>query len=77
MPPKSPSTVTVTYRGGPDQVDVAFPSGDRRRVARGETVDILPGDAATLSREEWDGDGVGTAFDEIPVSTPSQEADPQ
>jgi hypothetical protein len=58
-----------------DDVDVRFPSGDQRRVARGETVDIFPSDAATLSRDEWSGDGVGTAFDEVVVEATSPEGD--
>lgn len=73
---KTTGTVTVTYRGGPDEVVVAFPSGDMRRVARGGSIDVLATDAAHLSREEWDGTGVGTVFDDpdVPV-TPSPEAD--
>jgi hypothetical protein len=79
MPKPPPSTVPVTYTGGMDAVEVAFPSGDHRTVARGETVDVFPADAATLSREEWSGVGVGTAFDdpEVVVVPSSLEADPQ
>ena len=72
--PKTPQTVTVTYNGGLDQVDVAFPSGDRRRITKGDSVDILASDAAHLSPEEWGGDGVGAAF---VTETTQPEADPQ
>ena len=75
--PKPPTTVPVTYIGGMDGVDVLFPSGDRRTVARGETVDVFPSDAATLSRDEWTGPGVGTAFDDPTTPTPDSEGDPQ
>jgi len=47
-------TVKVTYKGGIDEVVVLFPSGDRRVVARGASIDVLPTDAATLSPDEWD-----------------------
>jgi hypothetical protein len=47
-------TVKVTYKGGIDEVTVLFPSGDRRTVKRGGTLDVLPADAATLSLTEWD-----------------------
>ncbi len=43
----------VTYTGGVDEVVVLFPSGDRRVFKRGDSAEILPGDAATLSSTEW------------------------
>ena len=75
--PKSPTTIPVTYTGGMDSVDIQLPSGDQRRVARGEVIDIFPTDAAHLSREEWDGAGVGSAFDEpeVVVEATSPEGD--
>ena len=54
--------VKVTYNGGVDEVVVLFPSGDRRLVKRGESVEILASDAATLSATEWAG---------IPTTTPA------
>ena len=45
--------VTVTYTGGIDEVSVLFPSGDFRRVKRGESIDVLPTDAASLSPVDW------------------------
>lgn len=69
-PPK-PATVTVTYTGGQDQVDIAFPSGAAYRVDRGGSIDVLTVDAAVLSTDEWAGDGVGAAF----TPTPALEAD--
>lgn len=43
----------VTYVGGMDAVYAYFPSGDSRRVAKGETITILAVDAATLDPTEW------------------------
>ena len=63
-----PSTVTVTYTGGQDQVTVLFPSGDFRRVDRGASIDVLPGDAASLSPDEWE-------TSDTPTSIPAAEAD--
>ena len=54
--------VTVTYQGGVDEVVVLFPSGDRRVVKRGESIDVLVSDAATLSATEWAG---------LPTTTPA------
>lgn len=45
--------VMVTYVGGVDQVDVLFPSGDTRRITRGQTVELLARDAESLSEIEW------------------------
>lgn len=47
--------VKVTYQGGVDEVVVLFPSGDRRVVKRGEAIEVLASDAATLSATEWTG----------------------
>ncbi len=69
-------TVKVTYKGGMDEVRVLFPSGDARTFQRGGSADVLPTDAATLSRDDWDGTGVGVAFDppeEQPTPTPAPE----
>lgn len=54
--------VKVTYQGGIDEVAVLFPSGDRRTVKRGEAIEILATDAASLSPTEWAG---------IPTKTPA------
>lgn len=45
--------VSVTYVGGMGAVYAFFPSGDSRRVAKGETITILAVDAATLDPNEW------------------------
>lgn len=44
---------SVTYVGGMDAVYAYFPSGDSRRVAKGETITVLAVDAATLDPTEW------------------------
>jgi len=54
-------TVKVTYKGGIDEVVVLFPSGDRRVVARGASIEILPTDAATLAPDDWDGETTTTS----------------
>jgi hypothetical protein len=59
--------VKVTYKGGIDEVVVLFPSGDRRVVARGASIEILPTDAATLSPDDWDG------VTPTPTPTPEEE----
>jgi len=46
-------TIDVTYIGGQDEVSVYLPSGDTRTVQRGETVRLMPADAAVLSPDEW------------------------
>ena len=57
------ANVKVTYVGGVDEVFVRFPSGNTATVKRGQSVDVFPADAATLSPTEWEGKGVGAVFD--------------
>ena len=56
------ANVKVTYTGGVDEVFVRFPSGNTATVKRGQSIDVFPADAATLSPTEWEGKGVGDAF---------------
>lgn len=57
------ANVKVTYVGGVDEVFVRFPSGNTATVKRGQSIDVFPADAATLSPTEWEGKGVGAAFE--------------
>ena len=67
-------TVKVTYIGGVDQVDVLCPSGATYRVRRGDSIDVLPADAATLNPVDWTGKSTGDAFaapaDDVLSATP-------
>lgn len=45
--------VRVTYTGGIDEVAVLLPSGDHRTVKRGESIEILATDAASLHPDDW------------------------
>ena len=46
------NSVQATYTGGLDEVHVYFPSSGRSvLVKRGETIDVLPGEAEALSAE--------------------------
>lgn len=56
------ANVKVTYIGGIDEVFVKFPSGNSATVKRGQSIDVFPADAATLHPGDWEGKGVGDAF---------------
>ena len=45
--------VRVTYTGGIDEVSVLLPSGDYRVVRRGDTIEVLATDAASLHPDDW------------------------
>ena len=48
------ATKTLKYTGGLDEVQIyGAVSGASYRCARGETVEVLEGDAEGLSSEEW------------------------